>query len=227
MMANPIENIKDIINLLIANRIDVSDLTESQRKEIYHQANEMINKQLSWLNQILLVPTNANLDIDNWLQSDENYQNGLYLKNLIESFYQRKEEKPQPKQNHKKLKSYVWQNNPDNELPELYSQMKDKYKLIAPETTYEQFKAVFTGQPINEKFKRIKWIKSNRLLAYFLDNCFSGHDWQSIAGNVFINAKDKLLTSNDMAVAKNTYSDYGNPRGSEEIDKLLKDIKNH
>jgi len=28
--------------------------------------------------------------------------------------------------------------------------MIDKYKLIAPETTLEQFKATFTGQPIGK-----------------------------------------------------------------------------
>ena len=50
----------------------------------------------------------------------------------------------------KKLKktSYVWLGNPKNDLPELHKLMTNDYKLIALETTYEQFKAVFTGQPI-------------------------------------------------------------------------------
>ena len=63
--------------------------------------------------------------------------------------------------------SYVWQNNPDEELPELYKLMIDKYKLIAPETTLEQFKAVFTGQAI-ESINPIKWHQDNASeLLYF------------------------------------------------------------
>lgn len=65
--------------------------------------------------------------------------------------------------------SYVWQNNPDKELPELYSLMIDNYKLIAPETTYEQFKAVYTGQAI-ESINPIKWHQDNASeLLYFID----------------------------------------------------------
>jgi len=65
--------------------------------------------------------------------------------------------------------SYVWQSNPDKELPELYKLMIDKYKLIAPETTYEQFKAVFTGQAI-ESINPIKWHQDNASeLLYFID----------------------------------------------------------
>ncbi|MBK8622689.1 MAG: hypothetical protein IPN79_13270 [Saprospiraceae bacterium] len=121
------------------------------------------------LNQILLLPTNENLDIENWLKGNGNYQKGLYLKNLIESFYQKKEEKPKPKQN-KKLTSYKWQNNPNEELPELYKLMKDTYKLIDPETNLKQFTAIFTGQPIDENLKPIKWHQDNASeLLYFID----------------------------------------------------------
>ena len=68
----------------------------------------------------------------------------------------------------KTINSYVWQSNPDNELPELYSLMTLTYKLIAPETTYEQFKAVFTGQPIVE-IVPIKWHQDNASeLLYFI-----------------------------------------------------------
>lgn len=74
-------------------------------------------------------------------------------------------EKTTPKQ--KKKTSYVWQNNPDKELPDLYSLMIDKYKLIAPGTTYDQFKAIFTGQPI-ESIEPIKWNQDNASeLLYF------------------------------------------------------------
>lgn len=67
-----------------------------------------------------------------------------------------------------KKTSYVWHSNPDKELQELYSLMMDKYKLIASETTPEQFKAVFTGQPI-ESINPIKWHQDNASeLLYFI-----------------------------------------------------------
>lgn len=97
-------------------------------------------------------------DWDRWLQK--------YLSNEIDHQQKRPARKP-PKQ--QKKTSYVWQINPDNELPELYSLMINKYKLIAPETTYEQFKAVFTGQAI-ESINPIKWHQDNASeLLYFID----------------------------------------------------------
>lgn len=70
--------------------------------------------------------------------------------------------------NTQKKISYVWQGN-TNELPELYNLMINKYNLIAPETSEEQFKAVFTGQPI-ESIIPIKWHQDNASeLLYFID----------------------------------------------------------
>jgi hypothetical protein len=67
-----------------------------------------------------------------------------------------------------KKTSYKWQ-KPD-ELPELYKLMIDKYKLIGPDTTLEQFRAVFTEQPIDDSFKPIKWHQDNASeLLYFND----------------------------------------------------------
>lgn len=66
--------------------------------------------------------------------------------------------------------SYKWQGNPD-ELPKLHKLMIDKYKLIGPETTLGQFKAVFTGQPI-ESINPIKWEMAKNLNAYFLEQLF-------------------------------------------------------
>lgn len=70
--------------------------------------------------------------------------------------------------NLQKKTSYEWQNEPDKELPELYSLMIDKYKLIAPETTEQQFTAVFTRQPI-ESINPIEWHQDNASeLLYFI-----------------------------------------------------------
>lgn len=98
-------------------------------------------------------------DWDRWLQK--------YLSNEIDHQQKRPARKP-PKQ--QKTTSYVWQNNPDKELPELYSLMIKKYKLIASETTPEQFIAVFTGQAIDDSFEPIRWHQDNASeLLYFID----------------------------------------------------------
>jgi hypothetical protein len=75
---------------------------------------------------------------------------------------------PQPEKKTANVKtSYKWHSNPDKELPELHKLMIGKYKLIAPETTYEQFEAVFTGQAI-ESISPIKWHQDNASeLLYF------------------------------------------------------------
>jgi hypothetical protein len=160
----------------------------------------------------------------------------LYEKDLIQidhyiSFLEQERDnltKSKPKKQKTKI-SYIWQNNPDKELPELHKLMRDKYKLIASETTFEQFKAVFTGQPIDDSFEPLKWKESNRLLAYFLDSAFSGQNWQSIAGkgNLFFNLKGKLIKANDLSVAKKEYTDNGKPKGYEKIDMILSTIKKH
>jgi hypothetical protein len=99
----------------------------------------------------------------------------LYEKDLIQidhyiSFLEQERDnltKSKPKKQKTKI-SYIWQNNPDKELPELHKLMRDKYKLIASETNFEQFKAVFTGQPIDESFEPLKWHQDNASeLLYF------------------------------------------------------------
>ena len=94
----------------------------------------------------------------------------------------------------KLVTTYVWQGNPDKELPELYNLMINKYKLIASETTYEHFKAVFTGQLIDEidKIERTKKF-TNVLLTYFVSGLFqksNPNDYLSIAERCFSNAKN-------------------------------------
>lgn len=65
--------------------------------------------------------------------------------------------------------SYVWNMHPDKELPELYSKMLNEYKLIESETTYEQFNAIFTGQPTGKTFEPVRWHNNNASeLLYFV-----------------------------------------------------------
>jgi hypothetical protein len=86
------------------------------------------------------------------------------LQNWID-FLEGKLKKPKPK---KSKLSYQWQNKPNEELPELYELLLNKYKLISPETTLEQFKGIFTGQPL-ESIKPVKWHDNNTSeLLYFI-----------------------------------------------------------
>jgi len=183
-----------------------------QRMGIYPDSYTIEQKINRELEKIEILP----LRNDDFKVLADNYRNHLRSHNTVPNKI-------------KKRTSYVWQNNPDNELPELHRLMINKYKLIAPETTYEQFKDIFTGQPIDESFEPIRWLNSNRLLAYFLDSVFSSQDWQSIAGNgkLFKNSNNKVITANDLSVAKKGYVDCGLPRNYEKIDVILKDIKKH
>lgn len=89
---------------------------------------------------------------------DELIEMEIYFKSLLN--------KPEKQQ---KKTTYQWQNDPDKELPELYTLMIDKYRLIAPDTTLEQFRAIFTGQPA-ESIISVKWHQDNASeLLYFID----------------------------------------------------------
>jgi hypothetical protein len=123
-----------------------------------------------------------------------------------------------------KKTSYKWQGNPD-ELPKLYKLMIDKYKLIGPDTTPEQFKAVFTGQPIDkiDKIERTKKF-TNVLLTYFVSELFqksNPNDYLSIAESCFDGAKN-------LSQAQTNYINNQNrlPKSHSLIDDLLIDLKN-
>lgn len=127
----------------------------------------------------------------------------------------------------KKLKktSYEWQGNRDEELPELYKLMTKEYELIASETTYEQFKAVFTGQPIKSinKIKKTKKF-TNVLLTYFVNKLFynsNPNDYLSIAESCFDGAKN-------LSQAQTNYTNNQNrlPMHHTLIDNLLKSLQN-
>jgi len=124
------------------------------------EAVAKIDKQLYELRKKELLAEIGGEGLNNW----ENWLKKYYSSEID---HQQKRPAIKPPKQQKKT-SYVWQNNPDKELPELYSLMIDKYKLIAPETTYEQFKGIFTGQPI-ESIEPIKWHQENASeLLYFI-----------------------------------------------------------
>jgi len=132
------------------NRIEPSEAVAKIDKQLY----ELRKKEL-----LADIGADGLNDWDKWLQK--------YLSNEIDHHQKKPIRKP-PKQ--QKKTSYVWQNNPDKELPELYTLMVNECKLIASETTFEQFKAVFTGQPIDENFEPVRWHQENASeLLYFID----------------------------------------------------------
>ena len=130
------------------NKIEPSEAVAKIDKQLY----ELRKKEL-----LAEIGADGLNDWENWLKK--------YYSNEIVHQQKRPAKKLSKQQ---KKTSYVWQSNPDKELPELYSLMIKKYKLIAPETTYEQFKAVFTGQAI-ESIEPIKWHQDNASeLLYFI-----------------------------------------------------------
>lgn len=132
------------------NRIEPSEAVAKIDKQLY----QLRKKEL-----LAEIGADGLNEWERWLQK--------YLS--IEIDHQQKRPARKPPKPQKKT-SYVWQNNPDKELPELYNSMVNEFKLIASETSYEQFKAAFSGQPIDESFEPIRWHQNNSSeLLYFID----------------------------------------------------------
>ena len=143
---------------VILQKLETLDSAEDKihylrSEEIKYLINVTLNPNLCAASGVVTTNNPQKAGLDRWIE---------YKIREIELF------KKQGKKG--KMTSYLWQNNPDKELSELYNLMIDKYKLIAPETTPEQFKAVFTGQPIDEDFEPIRWHQDNASeLLYFID----------------------------------------------------------
>jgi len=157
-------------------------------------------------------------DWDKWLQK--------YLSNEIDHQQKRPARKPLKQ---RKETSYEWKTNPDKELPELYSLMMDKYQLIAPETACEQFKAVFTGQPI-ESVNPIKWHQDNASeLLYFverlkqsnnIDHNVKRADYKKMTA-CFVKPNATKFEANWKQIKQNISINLSSDK-QEAIDKLLK-----
>lgn len=198
------------------NKIKTDD-TDIRLLYIQFLKDELINAD-DGIDRINKLSTNTFFKAD--VIQIEKYK--LFLKAEIERTEKSTNLRPAKKNT---AKSYQWQGDAEKELPKLY-QMLIRDEIIDEQTDLKDFKATFTGQP-TETIKPIKWTNSNRLLAYFLDTAFNSQDWQSIAGNgkLFLNYKGKILTANDLSVAKKGF-DFGKPKGYEKIDKILSEIKN-
>lgn len=142
---------------VILQKLETLDSAEDKihylkSKEIEYLINVTLNPNLCAASGVVTTNNPQKAGLDRWIE--------LKIRE-IELF------KKQSKKNGK-MTSYIWQgNNPDKELSELYNLMINKYNLIAPETTPEQFKAAFTGQSIDD-IEPIKWHQDNASeLLYF------------------------------------------------------------
>ena len=138
-------------------------------------------------------------------------------------------EKPQPAG----VKSFSWTGS-QSQKEELYEALKVA-GYIDKETSKESFAMVFADE-INIS-EAIRWNGSNRLLAYLFNQLNSGNnpliisrEWQSIIEKslLFKNQKGKLIKAGDLATALSAINgpDLGiNPKGSNTIDAILKNIK--
>ena len=138
----------------------------------------------------------------------------------MEAYFKGLLNKP-PKQ--QKSTTYQWQGNADKELPELYSLLVDEYKLIASDTTLEQFTDIFTGQSI-DSIDSIKWSASKSLNAYFIEQLISKNKLsKAINTDVWEISKSCFIDGTNFSQLIDNYnnSKTGKPRNYNLIDDLL------
>ena len=122
------------------------------------EAITRIDKMLHHLERKKLLAEIGGDGLNEWQKWKERY-----LESVRKNQQRRPTRKPQKQQ---KKTSYLYQGT-DKDLPEFHSLMIEN-KLIASETSYEQFKSVFTGLPI-ENINPIKWHQNNATeLLYFI-----------------------------------------------------------
>jgi hypothetical protein len=185
------------------NRIEPSEAVANIDKHLYKLRQKELIEEIGGDNMS---------DWENWSVK--------YLSYQLDHQQKRPSIKP-PKQ--QKRTTYQWQGNADKELPELYSLMINKHKLIASDTTLEQFTAIFTGQPI-KNIRPIKWNVSKTLNAYFIEQLINKNKL-SKAINIDIWVISKYCFSNganfSQSIDNYKNSKTGKPSNYNLIDDLL------
>lgn len=127
-----------------------------------------------------------------------------------------------PKPKGKKTSNPLYHSLKPAQIEALYEDLKGKY--IAPDTTLEQFQALFDGE-VTEMLTPIQWAESNRLLVYLLEKIFKR--WQSYfeRKKAFVNQNGKPLTASDFSTALHDSNFMGFPIGSDRIDKIFDTIR--
>lgn len=158
-----------------------------------------------------------------WLEAKR-----AYLKNISHVIDINKEKKTKLKEPATSFDG----NLTETQLQKLFNELiSDKNEFIHSITTFEQFRAIFEANP-TEAIIPVRWLKSNRLLAYFFNCLFLNHFinneyWQSVIekNKFFLNRNKKNITANDLAVAKSNYEDFNNPIGHNKIDAIIDNVK--
>lgn len=151
-------------------------------------------------------------DWEKWLQK--------YLSNEL---YLNKKRPVRKLSKQQKKTSYLWLNNPEKELLELYKLLNKDYNLIASETTFNQFKGVFTGQPI-ESINPIKWIASKSLNAYFIEQLINKNKLSKVINtDIWEISKYCFYNGTNFSQLIDNYnnSKTGKPKNYNLIDDLL------
>jgi len=197
-------------------------------KEINKVKRELISQE-QLIDEILAGGKTEKIQGNGKEISSLNYNDVWYVHNLefLEWLEQRKSklEKPQRAGS----KSFAWAGSPE-QLKTLYKDLKEA-RYIDHETTLASFLQVFSDDLTN--CKPIKLKASNRLFAYFFNQLFAGKlidnkEWQRIIEKfqLFQNNKGKYLKAQDLASAlSETNAKDLKPRGNENIDEILKNLK--
>lgn len=209
------------------------ELNVTEKDKIYKTIIFLVNESINNINNFAKKYnlTDCNI-LPNVFFIFDMQQLNIELKEWIEKTLQYYSGKKQQTLNKAKQKmiSYVWQNNPDTELPKLFKQMINIYKLIASDTTFEQFEAIFTGQPI-ESIKPIKWEDQTVLLAYFIAELRTKNkvsidvDLWAIAEKCFQDTKRKTLANaynNSLNNKNKTHKD--KPKQHKIIDDIFDNL---
>ena len=142
-----------------------------------------------------------------------------FIKDQIEVETKRPIKEPDEHPRKTQSYSYKWQSNPEKELPELYKRMIDKF--IDHTTTLEQFKAVFTGQPI-KSINPLKWLDEKILLAYFIHLLIPNQKVR-MNTNIWAIAKDCFQDATNLGQLNQSYGKNINelPKNHSQIDNLF------
>jgi len=186
---------------------DIKNCLEATRVKKINTYLELIDLVLNKIVFSSDIENNAVNKIKPELLEMESYLKGLLTK---------------PKKQQKKT-SYLWLNNPEKELLELYKLLNKDYNLIASETTFNQFKGVFTGQPI-ESINPIKWIASKSLNAYFIEQLINKNKLSKVINtDIWEISKYCFYNGTNFSQLIDNYnnSKTGKPKNYNLIDDLL------
>jgi hypothetical protein len=137
----------------------------------------------------------------------------------------------EPAKKSKPAITHLQSNLNSKQVEVLYQGLKGRF--IASQTSLESFTAIFSEELKN--VTPVKWISSNRLLAYlfrqlqYYHSLIENKEWQSIIEKYQLLQKKNgnFLKSGDLASALSYFKDERGlePKGYEEIDEILKNLR--